>query len=770
MRRSPRLIILVVAPIVFAGLVACTTTGARNVDEKLFIGATVDVTSDEAFFRERAVSSDLEDIVRPVPNTTLLGFIRPGLWVHDAVGVPERRGLRSWVYDRFAEEPVLFDPEFVAENEGRMRVWLMNHGYFDAELASRTDDKGGSVGIEYDVTIRSPYRLGPVVFPQNDDEVSTAIRAQAAESYLEEGQPYNLERLRRERNRVDRALKDDGFFALSAEHLLFEAVRDGVARRVELELVVQAEAPAHAAHRYTIGSITVFADHTPGVSADLDDADAVEISRRFRLVAGETRVRPEVFADAVLFRPGDVYSRTNHVRTIDRLMGLALFRFVNIRYEIDPDSYTLHAEIYVTPQSPRVFEGEVQMVSRSDGLIGPGVELRYIDRNLSGAADQLTVEATTAAATRIGSGEFTLDSWEFGLEARYSQPRLLLPFGAAGRIGPTMPRTRVSLGYSSLTRRDAYRIDRITGALGYDWTPTSRARHTFRPVDASIIIPGTLSPTFEQFLDENPNVRLGFEQQFVVMSVYEFLYDGRRNDRGPGSLVANIRLEAAGTLASTVAWLVTGEYPDADDPISILGVPYAQFARFDVDLRYFLPVTELSELAARLVTGAGYPFGNSAVLPRAKQFSVGGPNSLRAFQIGTFGPGAVTPAVADDRNFGRTGDVRIESSLEYRFPLAGVFKGAVFADAGNIWNVPGDDQDAERVFRFSTFPSQIAVGAGIGIRVDTPVIVLRLDTAIPLRKPWRAAGDRWVASEIDLTDRDWRRENLVFNLAIGYPF
>ncbi|TVR61690.1 MAG: hypothetical protein EA426_02975 [Spirochaetaceae bacterium] len=770
MRRSPRLIILVVASIVFAGLVGCTTTGLRAEDERLFVGANVDVTSEEPYFRTRAVSSGLENIVRPIPNTTLLGFIRPGLWVHDAIGVPEQPGLRSWVYDRFAEEPVLFESEFVAENEGRMRVWLINHGYFDAELESALDERNASVGIEYDVTVRPPYRIGRVALPQHDDEISTAIRAQAAESLIEEGEPYNLERLRQERNRIDRALKDDGFFAFSAEYLLFEAKRDEVTRRVDLELVVQSDTPAEAAHRYTIDSITVFADHTPGAPADPDDTDAVEISPRFRVVAGETRVRPEVFADAVLFRAGDVYSRTNHVRTIDRLMGLALFRFVNIRYEIDRDSHTLDAEIYVTPQSPRVIEGEVQMVSRSDGLVGPGVEVRYTDRNLSSAADQLTVEAKSAAATRIGSGEFALDSWELGLEARYSLPRLILPFDAAGRLGPAMPRTRVALGYSSLIRRDVYRIDRITGSLGYDWTPTAEIRHAFRPVDVSIAMPGALSPTFERFLDDNPDVRRGFDQQFVVMSAYEFLYDARTNDRESGNLVANVRLETAGIVASSIAWLTTGEYPDADDPVEILGVPYAQFLRFDLDLRYFLPVTNRSELAARLVTGVGYPFGNSAVLPRTKQFSVGGPNSMRAFHFGTFGPGAVAPDVADDRNFGRTGDVRIESSLEYRFPLAGIVNGAVFADAGNIWNVPADDQDSERAFRFGTFPAQTAVGAGIGIRIDTPVIVFRLDTAIPLRKPWRPAGDRWVAGEIDVTDRDWRRENVVFNLAIGYPF
>ena len=65
--------------------------------------------------------------------------------------------------------------------------------------------------------------------------------------------------------------------------------------------------------------------------------------------------------------------------------------------------------------------------------------------------------------------------------------------------------------------------------------------------------------------------------------------------------------------------------------------------------------------------------------------------------------------------------------------------------------------------------NELAVGAGAGLRVDVSFFVLRFDLAIPLRKPW-LTNQRWVTNEIDFTDATWRRENLMLNIAIGYPF
>jgi outer membrane protein assembly factor BamA len=174
--------------------------------------------------------------------------------------------------------------------------------------------------------------------------------------------------------------------------------------------------------------------------------------------------------------------------------------------------------------------------------------------------------------------------------------------------------------------------------------------------------------------------------------------------------------------------------------------------------------------------GFGYPYGNSSVLPYIKQYFIGGASSLRAFRIRTLGPGGYE-TIQDDEgsNFvDQTGDMKLELNLEYRFPIVGVLKGAFFIDAGNIWLVKGDADErspqAEGRFDFSTFYREIAIGTGLGLRVDFEVAAIRLDWAFPIRKPSITAGNRWLFSSINPLNGSWRQENLVWNLAIGYPF
>ncbi len=92
------------------------------------------------------------------------------------------------------------------------------------------------------------------------------------------------------------------------------------------------------------------------------------------------------------------------------------------------------------------------------------------------------------------------------------------------------------------------------------------------------------------------------------------------------------------------------------------------------------------------------------------------------------------------------------------------------ADCGNIWLAHEDSLRPGSKFNINTFYKEIAVGVGTGLRLDFDLIVLRLDWAIPLRKPWLPEKQRWIIDEIDLLDSGWRKENLLWNISIGYPF
>ena len=109
-------------------------------------------------------------------------------------------------------------------------------------------------------------------------------------------------------------------------------------------------------------------------------------------------------------------------------------------------------------------------------------------------------------------------------------------------------------------------------------------------------------------------------------------------------------------------------------------------------------------------------------------------------------------------------------NAEYRFGIYRFFKGALFVDAGNVWLQKSNPTNLGSPFLFSKFMNEVAVGAGVGLRVDVSFFILRFDLAFPLRKPWLEENHRWVADQINFGNSAWRRENLVLNVAIGYPF
>ena len=172
----------------------------------------------------------------------------------------------------------------------------------------------------------------------------------------------------------------------------------------------------------------------------------------------------------------------------------------------------------------------------------------------------------------------------------------------------------------------------------------------------------------------------------------------------------------------------------------------------------------------RVFAGVAKPFGNSLIMPYSKQFFSGGPNSLRAFQINSVGPGTYDQKHDTLGILQLGGDIKLETNIEYRFNIYSYFKGALFVDAGNVWLQKSNPANIGSPFAFNSFMNELAVGAGVGLRVDVSFFVLRFDLAMPLRKPWLVDNTPWVINQIDFSNPTWRSNNLVLNIAIGYPF
>jgi outer membrane protein assembly factor BamA len=206
-------------------------------------------------------------------------------------------------------------------------------------------------------------------------------------------------------------------------------------------------------------------------------------------------------------------------------------------------------------------------------------------------------------------------------------------------------------------------------------------------------------------------------------------------------------------------------------------VNISQFVRLELDYRHYWNY-ERSAVATRAYVGLGVPYGQSSVLPYIRQFTAGGPNSIRAWRLRTLGPGSYTDTSRVAQIFpDQTGDMKLEGNIEYRFNLVRLFggsmnlKGATFLDLGNIWMLRKDTSRPGAEFQVGNLYKDLAIGTGAGLRVDFSYFVIRLDFGIPLKKPYPTKnGSGWYIGEWTLGDSRWRRENVTWNVAIGYPF
>jgi outer membrane protein assembly factor BamA len=253
-------------------------------------------------------------------------------------------------------------------------------------------------------------------------------------------------------------------------------------------------------------------------------------------------------------------------------------------------------------------------------------------------------------------------------------------------------------------------------------------------------------------------------------SNYEYTIDPFVNDPLGSGFYFNGLADLSGNLSGLLV-----PVDKATGQKRLFGAAISQYVKAQTDLRYYFSLNQKTRIANRMLVGFGYPYGNSYQLPYIKQFFIGGNNSIRAFRSRSVGPGTYRDPNADSLTFypDQSGDIKLELNTELRYKINSIIEGAFFIDAGNIWLYNKDTSTVHPrpgVQFTKNFMNQLAVGTGIGVRLDLTILLLRLDIGMPIRKPWLEPGNRWVFDKINFGDRDWRRKNLVLNLAIGYPF
>ena len=345
-----------------------------------------------------------------------------------------------------------------------------------------------------------------------------------------------------------------------------------------------------------------------------------------------------------------------------------------------------------------------------------------------------------------------------------SFPRIVAPFNFHSSSA-FVPRTNVGLGYEFQNRTKQYTLHNFNAYFGYNWKENARKEHELKVIDITLVAPQRVTEEFRLKSDSIPSLKRIIEKQLIFGPTYSYTYT---NTMLP--IKNTIYYKGSVDLAGNIAGLVSGANVKEGKQKEIFNIPFSQYAKMEHDIRFYHKMGEKSSFASRFIAGIAYPFGNSEYVPFSRQFFVGGSNSIRAIRARTLGPGSFDPRNTTDRYlYDQSGDVKLELNAEYRGNIYKFLNGAVFMDAGNIWLLHDDPTRPGGKFS-KDFLSEIAVGAGVGLRLDFSILILRLDLAIPLRVPYYEKGDRWTFSKIDFGERTWRKNNLMLNIAIGYPF
>jgi outer membrane protein insertion porin family len=754
----------------FLFLSACNTTKLVPNGDALYTGAAIQVSDSTLSKKEKNKVIDLtEHLPRPVPNSKFLG-IPFKLILYDLAGNPAKKGFIRKFLRKLGQPPVLLSSVNIGYNSKVLQNYLQNIGYFHAEASGDTVVKKKKAHATYTLTPGPVYKIQTVQFDVDSSSLGRAIKDTRSKSLLKPGQPFNLDIIKLERERIDAALKEEGYYYFSPELLIINADSTIGNHTVDMHLLVKEKTPTVAKKPYIIDDVYIYPNyHLNGKKSDTSHLNE-SLYDGYYIVDPGKKFKPQLFPRILRFDSGDVYSRTDHNLTLSRLISLDVFKFVNNRFETSPgsqgDTGRLNTFYYLTPLPKKSLRAELTGDTKSDNYVGSLVTLTFKNRNIFRGAEHLDLHANVGSEVQYGGYQSGFNTYRLGGGVTFGIPKFVVPFFKFNTTNAFVPTTKIDLSYDLLNRAKLYTLNSFTAQLGYVWKPNIKVQQEFNPFAINYVRALNVTKTYTDSIAKYPYLRHAIDTQFIVGSNYSYTIDPFNNNPYGTGFYFNGQADLSGNVAGLLI-----QADPSDGKKKIFGAQVSQYVKTQLEGRYYYAFSPKMRLANRVIFGFGYPYGNSTQLPFIKQFFIGGNNSLRAFRSRSLGPGTYRAANADSLSFlpDESGDIKLEMNTELRIKLNSILEGALFVDAGNIWLYNKDTTYPGGQFT-KDFLSQLAVGTGVGLRINLTILLLRLDLAMPLRDPWLPPGQRWVINQIDFSSRTWRRQNLILNLAIGYPF
>lgn len=724
------------------------------------------------------------------------------------------------------EAPVIIDTTRSNKSISRLKYYYFNNGFFGVKANYKIDSiTAKKAKIKYTITTGSPYILDSLATSIQTPALDSLYQTKISNSLISSGNQYKTSDFVNEKDRISAHFRNNGVYNFQPNYVSFDLDTLNNNKKVNVDLIIKDYSfqendttRTEPFKIYKISDVNIYTDY----SATNNSSVFVDSStyNNFNLYSHtKLKYKPKSITDAVFITKGGLFADNKTVLTTRYLNNLKIFNYPTILYEIDKRDSTaqsLIAKVYLSPRKKYSLGTTLDVTHSNIQDIGIAGSITESIRNVFNGAETLEL----SARGNIGSSKdlanpdnVFFNVTEYGLDLKLNIPRIWFPFKTEKIIPKSMiPSSLLSLGLSS-QRNIGLDKENFTSALSYNWNPKKNnlarfdlfnmqyvrnlnAQNYFNVYESSYNELNRIAKTYNTNPDyiDNPDTNnltidegttgftndvlttvipvpevefmtvLGIEERrvrltendFILASSYTFSKTTKADLNDNNFYLFRTKIESAGSILSLIS--NAANLPkNQNGNYEIFNLEYSEYIKTEFDFIKYWDLSKEKVLAVRTFFGIAIPYGNSINIPFSRSYFAGGSNDNRAWQPYRLGPGS-TGAILDFNE----ANMKIALSAEFRFKILGSLKGALFADAGNIWNVL-DDMTAEKAkFNGLKDLKEMALGTGFGLRYDLDFFVVRFDLGFKTYNPANVPNERWF-NEYDFA-------NSVFNFGINYPF
>ncbi|TXE07201.1 BamA/TamA family outer membrane protein [Seonamhaeicola algicola] len=731
-------------------------------------------------------------------------------------------GFNNWL-KKTGEAPVILDENKTKKSQNRLELYYKANGWFNNQVTyniDKNDNKRASV--TYNVTTGNPKIIDSIYTTINSKVVDSIYKFSTEKSFINSNEQYRDVHLVNERDRLTNLFRNSGVYHFTQENINFDVIHNKENDNVDIDVLISNRAirtpdsiKRTPFNIYDIREVNIITDYTFNKRSQ-PFQDSIRFGGYNLYSYGKMRYKPRALTDAIFITPGDIYRDSDRTLTYRHLNQLRTFKYPNIEYVENLDN-SLSSTIKLAPLKKFSLSLGADVSTSNIQKVGFSVNPSLQIRNIFRGAETLQISTIGAIGASIDANKDDADPFfdiiEYGLDLKLTIPRLLSPFYTERLIPKHMsPNTRIGIALSSQTNIGLDKQS-LSGTLNYNWFPSSKITNKLdlfnvqyvrnlntnnyfevyqnsysllnniakdvNYTDDDLNLPNAenMVNEAEEFIDyalSNPtpseisnaqrsNInsinerkeRLT-EDNLILSTAFSFTKDERTNLFDDDFSIFRFKIEFAGNLLANASSLL-GLKKDENNRYKLLDVAFSQYAKTEIEYTKHWDLGSKNVLALRSFFGIAIPYGNSSNIPFSKSFFAGGPNDNRAWSAYRLGPGSTESA-----NEFNEANLKLALNIEQRFNIFENLNGALFVDAGNIWNVLDDVDDPNATFNNLSALKDIAIGSGFGLRYDFSFFVFRFDIGFKTYNPTYTDNNRWF--------NDYNFANAVYNIGINYPF